>query len=138
MDTPAVAFFYRVLTLLRMWGVYLSLLVWARQGLYRGLCAGVVMTVVSLAYAMSIYWLTSWVKVQSEGYLLAEVACWALWFPLVWMAALDTQLYVVCLRAPNQKVLGNLLSTWAYEEKFLTHLEMVRKKQGDDLPVTPF
>ncbi len=123
-------FFYHILTLFRLWGVYLSLLVWARQGLFPGLFAGMVMTVLTLAYAIGIYWIISWVKVQSEGYILAEVACWSLWFPLIWMAALDTQLYVVSLRAPNQKGLGNLLSTWAYEEKFLAHLEMVRKKAG--------
>lgn len=123
-------FFYRLLTLFRMWGLYLSLLLWARKGLYWGLFAGVLMTVLTIIYAIGIYWVTNWVIVQSGGYVLAEVACWSLWVPLVWMAALDTQLYMVCLRTPNQKLLGNLLSTWAYEEKIRAHLEMVREKAG--------
>ncbi|MFS8180694.1 hypothetical protein ACMG4P_03945 [Pseudovibrio denitrificans] len=122
--------FYRLLTLCRMWGFYLFLLLWARKGLYLGLLAGVLMTALTFAYAVGIYWVTDWVYGQSEGYLLAEMSCWLLWFPLVWMAALDTQLYMVCLRTPNQKVLGNLFSTWAYEEKFLAHLDMVREKAG--------
>ncbi|SDQ86929.1 hypothetical protein [Pseudovibrio sp. Tun.PSC04-5.I4] len=121
-------FFFRILTLFNLWGVYLALIQWARKGLFRGLGAGLLMTSLTLLYGLAIFWFVEWVRIQSDGYVYVEVLCWLLWMPILWFAALDTELYIVCVRTPNQILLGNLLSTQRYEEKFAVRIEWIKEQ----------
>ncbi|KZL19011.1 hypothetical protein PsAD2_02530 [Pseudovibrio axinellae] len=121
-------FFFRILTFFGLWGVYLALIQWARKGLYCGLGAGLLMSGLTLVYGLAIYWSVAWLRLHTEGYVVVEVFCWVLWVPILWFAAVDTELYIVCARAPNQPVLGNLLSTQRYEEKFKERLAWIKRQ----------
>ena len=119
---------FRILHTFKLWGVYLALILWARQGLFRGLGAGLLMSALTLLYSFATYWFVSWVHSEADGFIAIEVLSWVLWLPILWFAALDTELYIVCLRAPNQILLGNLLSTQRYEEKFAIRMEWIKEQ----------
>lgn len=121
-------FFFRILTILKLWGVYLALIQWARKGLFRGLGAGLLLTTLTLLVGFAIYWFGEWFGIQAGGTIYVEVLCWLLWMPILWFAALDTELYIICARTSNQPLLGNLLSTQRYEEKFATRIAWIKEQ----------